>query len=78
MQQTVYKCDECKKEIGESKHVSLSFGPHSGIAVPPKRVREVANTVERTWRIPHDMKGMFLHFCSTEDLKKYFDNLMGR
>lgn len=71
MRSTIYKCDECKKEIGDKIHLSLSFGAYSGVAVPPK-------TKKQSWVVAGSLQGSFSHFCSTGCLKKYFDGLLAK
>lgn len=73
MQVTIYKCDKCKKEIGNKKHLSLSFGQYSGVAVPPTAKGIHGN---KRWSIETSVQGMFLHFCSTKHLAEYFDGLI--
>lgn len=65
MQQTVYKCDHCKKEIGKIHHVSLMVNLGvSGIAIPPK-------APSNTWMMRRLPSG-FLHFCNPEHLSAFF------
>lgn len=74
MQQTVYKCDECEKEIGLNIHISLRFAQNSGIAVPP--VSEKIDSGNRYWHTTPSLQGRFVHFCSAKCLKIYFDDLI--
>lgn len=67
MQLTIYKCNQCNKEIGLSKHISLRLSQNSGIAIPPK--------TNEYWKTVPSLNGSFLHFCDPECLKKYFANL---
>lgn len=68
MRTTIYKCDECKKEIGNKTHLSLSFGPYSGVSIPPSKSKQ--------WLVVNSLQGKFTHFCSTEHLKKFFDTIV--
>lgn len=68
MQKTTYNCDQCEKEIGDIKHISLNLGSFSGIANPPKK--------EKTKRWVVYGIGKFAHFCSTEHMKEFFDKKM--
>lgn len=65
MQQVVYKCDDCKVEIGPKKHISLRFGNNSGIATPPGGKHSY-------WHTEPTLNGKFLHFCSPKCLAHYF------
>jgi hypothetical protein len=69
MRVTIYKCNECKKEIGNKIHLSLHFATGSGVAVPP-------GAGIHMWRVESYMQGQFLHFCGINCLSKYFGNLM--
>lgn len=72
MQLTVYKCDQCKKEIGAVAHFTLNFcgnGNTTGVAKPPKTAANTANhwkvsTFPRAW--------IHLHFGC---VSKYFEKL---
>jgi ribosomal protein L24E len=71
MQKTTYICDQCKKEIGDKKHISLTtLGSFSGVAIPPKG--KIKN-----WIVMNDPKHRFLHFCSGKCAGEFFSNLMG-
>ena len=64
MQQTVYKCDHCKREIGKVPHISLMLNLGvSGVAVPPKS--------GGPWLIERLPSG-FIHFCRIEHLTAFF------
>ena len=70
MQKTVYYCDQCKKIIGEKKHISLQCqGRFSGIAVPPD------TKVTTNWFV-EELTRKFVHFCKGECIGKYFDKLI--
>ena len=69
MQEVVYRCDHCQQVIGKRKHISLSFGQHSGIAKPP--------TAKTTyWEVAQKLQGKFLHFCNGKCIGGYFRNLI--
>ncbi len=71
MQQTVYKCDQCKEEIGRKPHISLVLNTNNngcGIAVPPK-----GDT--GAWRVVGVPRN-FIHFCDEQHLAKYFKALL--
>jgi hypothetical protein len=53
MQKTVYYCDHCKKEMGQVKSFSFSFGPYSGVANPPKKGNR--------WEVNPNISGRFIH-----------------
>jgi hypothetical protein len=72
MQSVVYKCDKCKKAIGNKPHISLSFNNFSGIAIPPELGRS------EYWLVHEKIQGKFLHFCSVDHLATYFDDMMKR
>lgn len=72
MRTITYKCDECKKEIGNKTHISLSFGDYSGIAIPPCP-EGVAN-----WCVVGNLRNQFMHFCKTECMKKMFDSMVSK
>lgn len=65
-QQTIYKCDQCRKEIGDKIHITLmlSRGPGTGIAVPKPH-----------WHT-EQLNGNFLHFHSGKCIGEYFDALI--
>ncbi len=67
MQLTIYKCDQCKKEIGDKKHVSANFTNYSGIFHK--------NKLER-WEAKKSIQGQFMHFCNGKCIGAYFSNLM--
>lgn len=69
MQETVYKCDNCQKIIGNKKHISTSFGPYSGIAHPPGKNGP-------TWQVHNKLNGRFLHFCNGKCIGEYFRKLL--
>jgi hypothetical protein len=70
MRTTVYKCDHCKRAIGEKPHISLSFGQFSGIALPPF----IYGTPY--WGVFASLNGKFLHFCRPDHLGQFFAKLM--
>ena len=78
MMQSVFKCDKCKQEIGAKAHISLSFGNSSGIAVPPSddEMVKFQKGFGNTWQVKEKLQGKFVHFCSTDHLKAYFDALI--
>jgi hypothetical protein len=80
MMQSVFKCDKCKKEIGAKPHITLSFGNSSGIAIPPSKDEMVKfqKGFGNVWKVHEKLQGKFMHFCSTEHLKMFFDELMKR
>lgn len=64
----VYKCDQCKKEIGAKAHITLllnSNGPGTGIAVPPAN-----GNMWRTARLPLN----FMQFHDGKCIGAYFDS----
>lgn len=67
MRETIYKCDQCKKVIGNKKHISLQCGQYSGIANPPDPI---------IWEMDPSLNNDFLHFCSGQCIGKYFGNLL--
>ena len=70
MRKTVYYCDQCKKIMGDKKHISLEVNKRlSGIAMPP------AEGFNSQW-VVKELTRNFLHFCKGECLGKYFDKLM--
>jgi hypothetical protein len=75
MRQTVYKCDECKKEIGDKKHFSFQFAQYSGVAVPNKPLPYTAGEVVR-WEVHNKLQGKFVHFCGMKCLADYFRTLL--
>lgn len=72
MQEVVYKCDHCKKEIGKNFHISLGLNKGlSGIAIPPLVAKDYAHSVN-SWRVQSVESG-FIHFhvvCIGEYFKK--------
>lgn len=88
MRQTVYKCDQCTKEIGEKKHISIQFAEYSGIAVPPSGYRPVKNFEKKdesflvqgygSWTIQNSLRGRFMHFCNAVCLQRFFSSLMAK
>lgn len=75
MQQTVYKCDECKAEIGKKKHFSLSFSNYSGVAVPPGTPVNSVGGSHPNWRVIPSIQGQFKHFCNPKCLTSFFTKL---
>ena len=71
MQKAVYCCDHCNKIIGLKRHISLTFGQHSGIATPPTKTR-------KHWLCDPAIAGRFLHFCNEKHLAEYFRKLFGK
>lgn len=70
-QHTVYKCNQCKKEIGQKTHITLVFANHmnaSGIAVPPKG--------NNSWEVHQTLSGHFVHFHNGKCIGLYFDSLI--
>lgn len=72
MQKPAYYCDDCREMIGDRKHISLSCGPHSGIAQPPSKKKVCPDR----WFMEPDLKGSFLHFHDSLCLERYFDKLI--
>lgn len=70
MQQVVYKCDSCKKEIGSQPHISLMFSDNAatGIAVPPA-IEGMA------WKV-NPIGKRFVHFHNAKCIGEYFDTLI--
>lgn len=77
MRQTVYKCDHCKVEIGDKKHISLQFANYSGIAIPPSTDEMVKFTkgFGNTWKVVESLQGKFVHFCNHVCLGRYFGEI---
>lgn len=71
MQKTIYTCDSCDKEIGPKKHISLSFGQFSGVAVPPGQ-----GFVTDRWSVVQKLQGKFLHFCNGQCIGRFFSKLI--
>lgn len=69
MQQVVYKCDQCKVEIGEKKHISMRFSNNTGIAMPP------STSSTKMWRVINELSGKFMHFCNHVCLGRFFGEL---
>lgn len=71
MQQTVYKCDHCKKEIGRKSHITLMFsrGTGTGIAVPNN------DPTHSRWETKPFSEN-FVHFHSGKCAGAYFDALI--
>ena len=81
MQETVYKCDQCTNILGPKKHISLSFGPYSGIAVPPTiedMALEGIGGRKLKWGIRENLQSKFLHFCNGKCIGAYFKELLNR
>ena len=76
MRQTVYKCDQCEKEIGNKKHVSLACGQYSGVAVPPKEVIGIASVNMGSWQVKSSLQGKFMHFCNGQCIARFFSDLI--
>lgn len=78
MQKTVYKCDQCLKEIGAKKHISLHFDRFSGIAVPPSTDEMVKfeKGFSNVWKVESSLQGEFVHFCNSICIQRYFSNLL--
>lgn len=72
MQKVVYKCDQCLKEFGDRRHISLRFAQNSGIATPPTEDGNGASY----WHCAPDIRGMFVHFCSPKCVAAWFSNLV--
>lgn len=71
-QHTLYKCDQCKKEIGDNPHISLVIANHvnaSGIALPPNAERGI-------WIVCERINGDFLHFHNGKCIGLFFDALI--
>ena len=85
MQETVYKCDWDKKEIGDIPHITLGLNKGlSGIAVPPRMPKNADNVqvlvgelagLKTYWHV-HKVPTGFMHFCSPEHMKLYFAKLL--
>lgn len=72
MQKTIYTCDQCEKEIGNKRHITLVMAANmvaSGIAVPPSKGQS-------TWGVHHKLNGKFLHFCNGVCIGRYFSALL--
>lgn len=73
MQEIVYKCDKCKKDLGQNQNISLNFGRYSGIAIPPSISDLVGFSAG--WRVFPNITNQFLHFCSVKCLTAFFTKL---
>lgn len=74
MQKTVYKCDQCGREIGEKPHISLVLNINHdgcGIAVPPLKKGDKHSGRYSLWTTKRFDRS-FIHFCNEEHLAKYF------
>jgi hypothetical protein len=69
MQKTIYTCDNCEQAIGTKKHISVSFGNHSGVANPP-------GELSSGWIVQPSLHGKFLHFCNGNCIGRYFAKLL--
>jgi len=69
MRLQVYKCDQCKKEMGNKKHISLVCGQYSGIAMPPKTDKDY-------WKVVNSLQAQFLHFCGVKCIAGFFRDLI--
>lgn len=69
MQKIIYHCDQCEKEIGNNKHLSivLAHSDACGVANPPQ--------ADSFWKIVKFPRG-FLHFCSAKCIGSYFGALL--
>lgn len=74
MQKTVYSCNQCNKTFGDVKHISLTFGPHSGIAFPPDPKSKAGGN--SYWHVRRNLQSQFLHFCNGTCIGRYFAALM--
>ena len=71
-QHIVYKCDQCKKEIGQKPHISLVVANHmnaSGVAIPP-------SAKQATWGVYQKINGQFLNFHDGKCIGLFFDGLI--
>lgn len=76
MQKTAYTCDECSKEFGEKKHLTFSFGSHSGVANPPTKTGK--SDGRDYWQTEPTINGKFMHFCNGQCIGRYFTKLMAK
>lgn len=77
MQKVAYICDQCKKEIGNKKHLSISFGTHSGVANPPNTpIGEKKDVYFDSWTTRPAFLGKFVHFCSVGCSTLWFTSAM--
>lgn len=79
MQEVIYKCDQCKKVIGEKAHFSLQFAHFSGISIPPsveEKVLYESDNRKANWKVKNSLQGRFLHFCNGTCLASYFNQLL--
>ena len=68
---TIYKCDQCKREIGAKPHITLVLNlSHSGtgIAVPPTHTNGLWKT--------NRLNDSFLQFHDGKCIAAYFDGLL--
>lgn len=69
-QKTIYVCDNCQKEIGPKKHISLAIATHhgaSGVALPPGK--------NQGWVVKSLPKN-FVHFCTARCISQWFGGLL--
>lgn len=78
MQEVVYKCDFCKEIIGKKKHISVSFGAYSGIALPPEvePILSVPLNKRDRWAVSENLQGKFMHFCNGKCIGGFFRELL--
>ena len=63
----IYSCDNCQKEFGKRKHLSINFGNHSGW------VGEQNDGALKRWGRTSQVYGI-KHFCNGTCMGKYFDD----
>lgn len=78
MQRTIYQCDNCEKEIGRKKHISLILSNGGGyrgnnacgIAIPPPGEKGGG-----AWKVS-GFQNNFIHFCNGKCIGAFFSKLM--
>lgn len=77
-----YRCDGCKKVIGEKIHISLLVqgSPANGVAIPPgHKLNEGGLHYDEEnvhWYVNRAIKGQLYHFHNGDCAKKFFDNIL--
>lgn len=65
MRCTVYKCDECRKEIGDVPHFSFSVNHQTGVAIPPTDEGVGEGEFRGNWTLVTLIpKATIVQFCS--------------
>lgn len=70
MQKTIYQCDQCKKELGDKKHIHMDTRSNVRIGI------EMQQKNSGVWGLHNKLSQTIFHFCNGVCIGRFFSELM--